>query len=107
MALITEPLSKAEVTLIQIADKLHAQEVAKLDEGRKAVLQSVHDSHGILPGTSVQFAQVGPGEFVLAYERADPSTGKDETPEHISLPEAEAIATKALTKRRPRLRRTA
>lgn len=80
MPLITEPLSKAEVTLVQIADKLYQQEVAKLDEGRKAILQSVYDSHGILPGTSVQFAQVSPGEFVLAYERSEPSTGKDDTP---------------------------
>lgn len=79
MSLITEPLSKAEVTLVQIADKLYQQEVAKLDEGRKAILQSVYDSHGILPGTSVQFAQVSPSEFVLAYDRAEPSTGKDET----------------------------
>lgn len=79
MSLITEPLSKSEVLLIQMADTLYQQDVAKLEEGRKAVHQSVYDSHGILPGTPVQFAQIGPNEFVLAYERSEPSTGKDET----------------------------
>lgn len=75
--LITEPLSKAEITLVQMAERLYQQEVAKLDEGRKACLQAIYDSHGILPGTSVQFAESGPGQYVLAYDKAEPSTGKD------------------------------
>lgn len=101
MPLITEPLSKAEVLLVQIADKLHQQEVAKLDEGKKAILQSVYDSHGILPGTNVQFAQVAPNEYVIAYDRAEPSTGKDETVAPETVDDL-AINTKRLTRKRPK-----
>lgn len=101
--LITEPLSKAEITLVQIAERLYQQEVAKLDEGKKAVVQSVYDSHGILPGTNVQFAQTGPNEFVLAYERSEPSTGKDESIDDIAPLADEAsdiVAPRRIPKRR-------